>query len=113
MAKKPKRRVPVPASCRTTRAELLAVRNKTVPDIIGPRLKALFVGINPGLYSAAVRHHFARPGNRFWPALFRAGFTPRPLLPHEERELLKYGCGITSRRIPRRSSFGDGGSSAQ
>ncbi len=96
MAKKPKRRVSSPAPSRPTRAELLAARNKTVPDIIAPRLKVLFVGINPGLYSGAVRHHFARPGNRFWPALHRAGFTPRQLSPYEECGLLKYGCGITN-----------------
>ena len=81
---------------RPTKAELLAARNKTVPDIIAPRLKVLFVGINPGLYSGAVRHHFARPGNRFWPALHKAGFTPHLLSPYAERELLKYGCGITN-----------------
>lgn len=81
---------------RPTKAELVAARNKTVPDVVAPRLKVLFVGINPGLYSGAVRHHFARPGNRFWPALHKSGFTPRLLSPHEERELLKYGCGITN-----------------
>ncbi len=67
-----------------------------MPDVVAPRLKVLFVGINPGLYSAAVKHHFARPGNRFWPALHYAGFTPRLLAPHEERELLKYCLGITN-----------------
>lgn len=56
----------------------------------------LFCGINPGLYSGAVGHHFARPGNRFWPALHAAGFTDRQLSPHEERELLEYGYGITN-----------------
>ncbi len=81
---------------RPTRRELLAAKNKTVPDVVAPRLKVLFVGINPGLYSAAVRHHFARPGNRFWPALHRAGFTPRLLTPCEERALLQYGCGISN-----------------
>jgi len=81
---------------RPTRQELRAARNKTVPDVVSPRLKVLFVGINPGLYSAAVKHHFARPGNRFWPALHRSGFTPRLLSPYEERELLKHGCGITN-----------------
>lgn len=81
---------------RPTRRELLAAKNKTVPDVVAPRLKVLFVGINPGLYSAAVKHHFARPGNRFWPALHRAGFTGRLLSPYEERELLKHGCGITN-----------------
>jgi TDG/mug DNA glycosylase family protein len=57
-------------------------------------LKVLFCGINPGLYSGAVGHHFARPGNRFWKILHDAGFTP-PLSPFEENELLKYGYGIT------------------
>ncbi len=81
---------------RPTRQELRAARNKTVPDVVVPRLKVLFVGINPGLYSAAVKHHFARPGNRFWPALHRAGFTSRQLSPYEERELLKHRLGITN-----------------
>jgi TDG/mug DNA glycosylase family protein len=79
-----------------TRADLLASVGKTVPDVIAPGLKAIFCGINPGLYSAAVRHHFARPGNRFWPTLFAAGFTDRLLRPDEERELLKVDCGITN-----------------
>jgi double-stranded uracil-DNA glycosylase len=64
--------------------------------VIAPGLKVLFVGINPGLYSAATGHHFARPGNRFWPALHRAGFTTRQLPPSEQRELLKEGWGITN-----------------
>ena len=64
--------------------------------MIGPGLKVLFVGINPGLYSAATGHHFARPGNRFWPALHRAGFTPRQLHPSEQAQLLSYGYGITN-----------------
>jgi TDG/mug DNA glycosylase family protein len=67
-----------------------------VPDVIAPRLKVLFVGINPGLYSGAVGHHFARPGNRFWPVLAKAKFTTRQLSPAEERELLKLGYGITN-----------------
>jgi len=79
-----------------TPAELRAAYNKTVPDVIAARLKILFVGINPGLYSGAVRHHFARPGNRFWPALHRSGFTPHLLTPYEERGLLKHGAGITN-----------------
>lgn len=112
MARRPKKSVPDSAPFRPTRAQLLAARDKSLPDLMAPRLKVLFVGINPGLYSGAVGHHFARPGNRFWPALHCAGFTPRRLLPHEEKELLKCKCGITSCRIPRRSSFGDGGSSA-
>lgn len=96
MAKKPKRRVLTSGRRRPTKTELLAARGKTVPDIIAAHLKVLFVGINPGLYSGAVRHHFARPGNRFWPVLHKAGFTPRLLSPYEECELLKYGCGITN-----------------
>jgi TDG/mug DNA glycosylase family protein len=81
---------------RPTKAELLAARGKTVPDVIAPELQVLFCGINPSLYSAAVGHHFARPGNRFWPALHAAGFTDRVLSPFEERELLKLGYGITN-----------------
>ena len=65
-------------------------------DVIAPDLKVLFCGINPGLYSAAVRHHFARPGNRFWPTLHAAGFTPRILSPFEEDELIPLGYGITN-----------------
>ena len=81
---------------RPNRAQLLAANGKRVPDLIAPKLKVLFCGINPGLYSAAVRHHFARPGNRFWPALHAGGFTPRVYSPFEERELLKLGLGITN-----------------
>ena len=79
-----------------TRAQLLSADGKTVPDLIGPGLKVLFCGINPGLYSGAVGHHFARPGNRFWPALHAGGFTDRLLSPFEERELLARGHGITN-----------------
>lgn len=81
---------------RPTRADLLAAKDRTVPDVIAPGLRVLFCGINPGLYTAAIGHHFGRPGNRFWPALFAAGFTPRLLDPREERELLPLGCGITN-----------------
>lgn len=81
---------------RPTRAELLAAAGRTVPPVIAPGLRVLFCGINPGLYTAAVGHHFARPGNRFWPALYASGFTPRLLLPHEERALLALGLGITN-----------------
>ena len=81
---------------RPTRAEVLAAANKTVRDVIAPHLRVLFCGINPGLYTAAVGHHFARPGNRFWPVLHLAGFTERVLQPHEERELLRLGYGITN-----------------
>ena len=79
-----------------TREQLLAAREKTVRDVIAPNLRVLFCGINPGLYTAAVGHHFARPGNRFWPALYAGGFTDRLLSPFDERELLKSGYGITN-----------------
>src|SRR5881398_3242547 len=79
-----------------TPAELQAASGKTVRDIIAPGLRVLFCGINPSLYSAAVGHHFARPGNRFWPALHGAGFTERLLSPAEDGELLTRGCGITN-----------------
>ena len=81
---------------RPTAADLKAAVGGTIPDVIAPDLAVLFCGINPGLYSAATGHHFARPGNRFWPALHSAGFTPRLLHPSEERELLRAGCGITN-----------------
>lgn len=81
---------------RPTKQQLLAAKGKIVPDLIAPRLRVLFCGINPGLYTAAVGHHFARPGNRFWPALFAAGFTDRLVSPFDERELLKSGYGITN-----------------
>src|SRR5215204_5643771 len=79
-----------------TRAEVAAAYGRKVPDLIAPGLQVLFCGINPSLYSAAVRHHFARPGNRFWPALYAAGFSDRLLHPTEERELLRAGYGITN-----------------
>src|SRR5213079_3011368 len=81
---------------RPTRAEVLAAADRTVRDVIAPGLRVLFCGINPGLYSGATGHHFARPGNRFWPVLHAAGFTPRVLKPWEERELLDSGYGITN-----------------
>jgi TDG/mug DNA glycosylase family protein len=70
--------------------------SKPLPDVIGPGLDILFCGINPSLMSAARGHHFARPGNRFWPALHLAGLTPRRLSPEEDRELLRYGLGVTN-----------------
>lgn len=81
---------------RPTRAEIAAAAGKTVPDVLAADLRVLFCGINPGLYTAAIGHHFGRPGNRFWPALFAGGFTDRLLSPYEERELLSLGCGITN-----------------
>jgi TDG/mug DNA glycosylase family protein len=79
-----------------SREEIAAAEGKTIPDVVAPNLDVLFSGINPGLYTAAVGHHFGRPGNRFWPVLHRAGFTPRLFAPSEQRELLKLGCGITN-----------------
>jgi TDG/mug DNA glycosylase family protein len=64
--------------------------------ILGPALRVVFVGINPSLRSAEVGHHFARPGNRFWPTLHAAGFTPRLLRPDEDAELPSYGVGVTN-----------------
>jgi TDG/mug DNA glycosylase family protein len=81
---------------RPTPAQVAAAAGKTVPDVIAPGLVVLFCGINPGLYSAATGHHFARPGNRFWPALHRSGFTPRLLDPAEQERLLDLGLGITN-----------------
>jgi TDG/mug DNA glycosylase family protein len=69
---------------------------KPLPDVVAPDLDILFCGINPSLMSAARGHHFARPGNRFWPALQLAGLTPRRLTPDEDRELLEYGIGVTN-----------------
>jgi double-stranded uracil-DNA glycosylase len=84
------------SSGRPSRAELLASEGKGLRDVVAPRLKVLFVGINPGLYSGWTGHHFARPGNRFWPALFASGITPRLLHPSEQRELLGNGYGVTN-----------------
>ena len=89
-----------------TKAQLLAATEKTVADVIAPDLLVLFCGINPGLYTAAVGHHFARPGNRFWPALHAGGFTDRVLSPFDERELLKSGYGITN-VVPRTTATAD------
>src|SRR5436309_8431930 len=84
------------APWRPTAQQLADAYGRRVPDVIKPGLKVLFCGINPGLYSGAVGHHFARPGNRFWPAVHRAGFTRQLLSPFDERELLRAHCGITN-----------------
>ena len=81
---------------RPTRAEIAECVGKRVPDVLGPGLKVLFCGINPSLYSAAVGHHFARPGNRFWKALHAAGFTERLLRPEEDELLPSLGLGLTN-----------------
>ncbi|SDE97733.1 G/U mismatch-specific uracil-DNA glycosylase [Blastococcus aurantiacus] len=69
---------------------------KPLPDVVAPGLDVLFCGINPSLMSAERGHHFARPGNRFWPALHLAALTPRRLTPDEDRELPRYGLGVTN-----------------
>jgi TDG/mug DNA glycosylase family protein len=70
--------------------------DKPLPDVVAPGLDVLFCGINPSLLSAARGHHFARPGNRFWPALHRAALTPRLFSPEEDRDLLRHGLGVTN-----------------
>ncbi len=87
-----------------TKEQIRAAAGKTVPDVIARNLRVLFVGINPGLYTAAVGHHFARPGNRFWPALHQSGFTDRKFSPFEERKLLKLGLGVTNLVTPATAS---------
>jgi TDG/mug DNA glycosylase family protein len=86
----------VTTSRKPTKQELLDAWGRTMPDLIAPGLRVLFCGINPSLYSAVVGYHFARPGNRFWPTLHAAGFTPRRLAPSEQQALLELGCGITN-----------------
>ncbi len=84
------------AGARPTPEQLAAAQDSTIEDVAAPGLRVLFCGINPGLWSGATGQHFARPGNRFWPALHRSGFTPRQLRPDEQRELLAFGLGITN-----------------
>lgn len=84
------------SSDKPSRADLLAAKNRGIRDVIAPGLRVLFVGINPGLYTAWTGHHFARPGNRFWPALQLAGFSKKQLHPSEQAELLRDGYGITN-----------------
>ena len=86
-------------SDRPVKLDLEAARDATIPDVlpaVGEPFRVLFCGINPGLYSAATGWHFARPGNRFWPALHASGFTPRLLKPSQQQELTSYGLGITN-----------------
>lgn len=84
------------APWRPTQDQLESARAAVLPDVVAPGLRILFCGINPGLYSTAVGHHFARPGNRFWPTLHKAGFTPRLFSPFEDRALLALGFGLTN-----------------
>ncbi|MFE1383020.1 G/U mismatch-specific DNA glycosylase [Streptomyces sp. NPDC058740] len=83
-------------TARFSAEELQAARDRVVPDVAAGGLSVLLCGINPGLMTAATGHHFARPGNRFWPVLHLSGFTPRQLAPSEQDELLAYGLGITN-----------------
>jgi double-stranded uracil-DNA glycosylase len=91
-------------------SDLAAARDRTIPDVLpgpdDPPLRVLFCGINPGLVSAATGHHFARPGNRFWPVLHGAGFTPRLLRPGEQHMLPALGLGITN-IVPRATDRAD------
>ena len=80
----------------TARLEGCHVPGKPLPDVIAPGLDVLFCGINPSLMSAERGHHFARPGNRFWPAIHQAGFTPRLFTPDEDSTLLDHRLGITN-----------------
>src|SRR4249920_858541 len=77
-------------------AALEAARGRAIPDVLGPDLDVVFVGINPGLWSSAVGHHFARPGNRFWKALHGSGFTDLLLSPLEDASLLERNLGLTN-----------------
>lgn len=81
---------------RPSPADLRAAVGRRVPDVVAPGLRVLFCGINPGLWSGAVGHHFARPGNRFFTVLHRSGLTPVRLEPSEDRCLLDYGLGVTN-----------------
>lgn len=89
-------KIEVVKNLKPTAREIEAAAGKNLPDMIAPGLKGLFCGINPSLYSAAVGHHFARPGNRFWPALYAGGFTEKQLQPADQRQLLHRGWGITN-----------------
>jgi double-stranded uracil-DNA glycosylase len=81
---------------RPSKVELESARGRVISDVLGPNVDAVFVGINPGLWSGAVGHHFARPGNRFWKALHRSGFTDRLLSPLEDASLLDRNLGVTN-----------------
>ncbi|MBA4107492.1 MAG: mismatch-specific DNA-glycosylase [Pirellula sp.] len=85
-----------PTPWKPTKAQLAAASNKRVPDLLAKDLIVLFAGINPGLYTAAIGRHFGRPGNRFWPALYNGGFTPRLFSPFESAQLLDLHLGITN-----------------
>lgn len=81
---------------RPSKSDLEAARGRSIPDVLASGLDVVFVGIDPGLWSGAVGHHFARPGNRFWKALRGAGFTDRVVSPFDDGSLLERGLGITN-----------------
>ena len=81
---------------RPTSDDLRQATSRTIEDVVAPDLDTLFVGINPGLWSGATGHHFARPGNRFWRAIHDAGLTPELLTPERQHDLLRYGLGVTN-----------------
>ena len=87
--------------------ELREATGHTMPDILAPHLRVAFCGINPSVYSVVVGHHFARPGNRFWPALYASGFTPRLFRPDEDQQLLELGLGITNVAEPSSTAAAD------
>ncbi len=91
---------------RPTRQDREFARDRLLPDVLASGLRIVFCGINPGLWSAATGHHFARPGNRFWPALHASGLTPRRLEPAEQLELLTLGLGLTN-VVPRATARAD------
>lgn len=93
-------------SSRPDAAALIRARRHRLRDVIAPGLRVLFCGINPGLYSTAIGHHFGRPGNRFWKALHASGFTPRLYAPEEDSTLLALGIGITN-LCPRTTASAD------
>lgn len=99
-AKAPPKPDPVPPAdgspWRPNKKQLEAARKKKVPDLYLPNTSVVFCGINPGLYSAAVGHHFAGPGNLLWPTLFASDFTPRLFTAFDANELLSLGFGITN-----------------
>jgi TDG/mug DNA glycosylase family protein len=89
-----------------TPAQLAAAAGTSLPDLVAPGLRVLFCGINPGLYTAAIGHHFGRPGNRFWKVIHLAGFTPEQYTPFQERRLLEHGIGVTN-LVPRATAAAD------
>lgn len=91
---------------RPTKDELEAARSLTLRDVLGPGLRVVFCGINPGLYSSAIGRHFGRPGNRFWPAIHKGGFTDRLFSPYEDDTLLALGMGLTN-LVPRTTTSAD------